>query len=246
MEVHHHGHHGHDKKKLKNYFYDFLMLFLAVFCGFLAEYQLEHLIENQREKKLISSFVEDIKTDTALVSVYEKLNNEKIKQMDSLIWYLNSPDYNKHSQRIYFFGRQLTRRYAFYSSDGTIKQLKNSGGFRLIKNKNAIDSIISYDQAMQRILLSQDVQTSELEYIKPMIGKLLNANVLETMVFKDIITPPQGNPPLRKVSEDFILDFIYSIHQMKGSLVLNTSSLNQLKEKGTKIIVSIKNEYHIE
>ena len=40
MEVHHHAHHGHEKKTWKNYFWEFLMLFLAVFCGFLAEYQL--------------------------------------------------------------------------------------------------------------------------------------------------------------------------------------------------------------
>jgi hypothetical protein len=38
MEVHHHGH-VHEKKKWKEYLFQFLMLFLAVFCGFLAEYQ---------------------------------------------------------------------------------------------------------------------------------------------------------------------------------------------------------------
>ena len=39
MEVHHHGH-INEKKKWKEYLFQFLMLFLAVFCGFLAEYQL--------------------------------------------------------------------------------------------------------------------------------------------------------------------------------------------------------------
>src|SRR5687768_14267296 len=39
MEVHHHGH-VHEKKKWKEYVFQFFMLFLAVFCGFLAEYQL--------------------------------------------------------------------------------------------------------------------------------------------------------------------------------------------------------------
>ena len=40
MEVHHHAHHE-GRKSWKSYFWEFLMLFLAVFCGFLAEYQLE-------------------------------------------------------------------------------------------------------------------------------------------------------------------------------------------------------------
>ena len=38
MEVHHHthpdSHRGHEKKSWKSYFWEFLMLFLAVFCGF--------------------------------------------------------------------------------------------------------------------------------------------------------------------------------------------------------------------
>ena len=38
MEVHHHSHTS--RKKWMHYFWEFLMLFLAVFCGFLAEYQL--------------------------------------------------------------------------------------------------------------------------------------------------------------------------------------------------------------
>jgi hypothetical protein len=31
----------------------FLMLFLAVFCGFLAEYKLEHIIEKKGKKNLL-------------------------------------------------------------------------------------------------------------------------------------------------------------------------------------------------
>jgi len=42
MEVHQHAH--TPRKKWTHYFWEFLMLFLAVFCGFLAEYKLEHTI----------------------------------------------------------------------------------------------------------------------------------------------------------------------------------------------------------
>ena len=46
MEVHQHTH--TPRKKWTHYLWEFLMLFLAVFCGFLAEYQLEHKIEKDR------------------------------------------------------------------------------------------------------------------------------------------------------------------------------------------------------
>ena len=41
MEVHKHPHHVTHKKKWSEYLLEFLMLFLAVFLGFLAEYQLD-------------------------------------------------------------------------------------------------------------------------------------------------------------------------------------------------------------
>jgi len=37
------------------------MLFLAVFCGFLAVYQLEQTIKRQRENELIESLIVDLK-----------------------------------------------------------------------------------------------------------------------------------------------------------------------------------------
>ena len=52
MEVHAHTHTA--RKKWTHYFWEFLMLFLAVFCGFLAEYQLEHKIEKDREKEYMN------------------------------------------------------------------------------------------------------------------------------------------------------------------------------------------------
>ncbi|HEX6847454.1 MAG TPA: hypothetical protein VF144_10760, partial [Chitinophagaceae bacterium] len=63
MEVHAHTH--TPRKKWTHYFWEFLMLFLAVFCGFLAEYQLEHTIENAREKQYMKLMIADLKADTA-------------------------------------------------------------------------------------------------------------------------------------------------------------------------------------
>ena len=68
MEVHHHAHHehgpdSHHKKSWKTYFFDFFMLFLAVLCGFLAEYQLEHKIERDRAKQFLQSMLIDVRTN---------------------------------------------------------------------------------------------------------------------------------------------------------------------------------------
>ena len=58
---------------------EFLMLFLAVFCGFLAEHQLEHKIEGDREMVYIESIIEDLKIDTTnLAYVIEEFKQNDI------------------------------------------------------------------------------------------------------------------------------------------------------------------------
>ena len=62
MEVHHHSH--TPRKKWTHYFWEFLMLFLAVFCGFLAENQREHIVEKLRAKEYAKSLLSDMRLDT--------------------------------------------------------------------------------------------------------------------------------------------------------------------------------------
>src|SRR4029079_7010683 len=78
MEVHSHSHHLTHKKKWTEYFLEFLMLFLAVFLGFLAENFREHQVEKERAKQYIFSFCEDLKKDTARINVLIKYDEEKI------------------------------------------------------------------------------------------------------------------------------------------------------------------------
>ena len=77
MEVHHHSH-SHGNKNWKSYFWEFLMLFLAVFCGFLAEYQLEHTIEKERATELAKSFYGELKLndDACKKAIFETYRKE--------------------------------------------------------------------------------------------------------------------------------------------------------------------------
>src|SRR6187402_2087010 len=77
MEVHHHAHHE-GKKNWKSYIWEFLMLFLAVFCGFLAEYQLEHVIEQNREKQFIKLMIADLESDSLEIN---SISNEIDKRL---------------------------------------------------------------------------------------------------------------------------------------------------------------------
>lgn len=241
MEVHTHTH--TPRKKWSHYFWEFLMLFLAVFCGFLAEYQLEHKIERDREKKFIHSYIEDLKTDTANISSNILLRSKKIQTLDSLIVYLNLADPNQKSQQIYLFARQLTRTNRFISSDRTIRQLK-AGNFRLIRKQAASDSMQTYDELLERFYYFQDRQTNEILSVSPLMGKLLDPNVLESMIDGQTIKAPSGNPSLRSTERDLLLDFLYNVHQLKTSDIYMIQVLQSMKTLGTNIILFLQKVYH--
>jgi len=62
MEVHHHPH--VEKKNFKEYFLEFLMIFLAVTLGFFAENIRENYVEHKSAREYASLLIEDLATDT--------------------------------------------------------------------------------------------------------------------------------------------------------------------------------------
>ena len=67
METHAQELHKAPGQGWKHYFFEFLMLFLAVFAGFLAENQREHIVEHQREKKFARRLLSDLRQDSIIL-----------------------------------------------------------------------------------------------------------------------------------------------------------------------------------
>ena len=156
MEVHAHSHTA--RKKWTHYFWEFLMLFLAVLCGFLAEYQLEHKIEKDREKQFMLSMINDLQNDLANIRITISVKKQGIQIADSLFELFSSPEINDRLNHVYYYGRMFSATYhIFYMTDGTLTQLKNAGGFRLINKRAIVDSILSYDNLYQQFKSDEDI-----------------------------------------------------------------------------------------
>lgn len=150
MEVHHHTHSTHGKKNWKNYFWEFLMLFLAVFCGFLAEYYLEHRIEKDRETQYMESMLEDLQRDTVGIQVVYELGQAQKFLMDTLLEVMNSDSLiGDRDAKLYLRNLNTTRIVNIDFEDRTASQLKNAGGMRLVRKKAVADSILGYWRAAE-------------------------------------------------------------------------------------------------
>lgn len=144
MEVHAHTH--TPRKKWTHYFWEFLMLFLAVFCGFLAEYQLEHKIEKDREKQFIKSYREDLCKDTLILRIGIETMKRISSAGDTLVRLINLGLYRTPDEikKLYSYNISSLSGFGIRLTDRTETQLKNSGAMRLLKRRKAIDGIIEY------------------------------------------------------------------------------------------------------
>ena len=121
MEVHHHAH--TERKKWTHYFWEFLMLFLAVFAGFLAENQREHIVEHQRAKVYAANLYEEMKKDTAGLNDMLEGSKKVIAKLDTFCLYSTEKGkLNITNSMLYYYGSFTTLIDFFESSNATIEQ----------------------------------------------------------------------------------------------------------------------------
>lgn len=139
----------------RHYFFEFFMLFLAVFCGFLAENFREEMVNNRREHGYMKSLAEDLKQDTARLTKIIAALDLKLLYRDSLLYELANPGVFKNSARAYYFFNMSYHFPDFIYTDRTIQQLKNSGAMLLVKNTGVSDSIMDYDSKVKTVYIAQ-------------------------------------------------------------------------------------------
>ena len=163
------------------------MLFLAVFCGFLAEYQLEHKIEKDRENIYMKAMVEDLKKDTANINTAVTGNRIFINGLDTLLDLLSNPQQEiSYQRKIFIYSLKNTYWYmTIHFSELTLSQLKYSGGFRLIKNREVANNILQYDQGLDACKYHYDFLLNYFHIYEASQKELFNLS-LARKVFKDI------------------------------------------------------------
>lgn len=246
MEVHHHAHDPatpHHKKNWKSYFWEFLMLFLAVFCGFMAEWRLEHVIEHSREKEFIISMIEDAQIDISNIERASKANNKNLLYVDSLATacynYENGKSNDYEIYRLY--RHLLSSTEALKPTERTLLQLNNSGGMRLIRNKTSADMIIFYDGFEKDIKGQQEV-ANKLKY------EFANAsfeffNFKYFNLGKDVNVSKEAK--LLNNENIKLTQFANRIAIYGGVLAKYNIDLKQMNENAQKLINTLQNEYQL-
>ena len=248
MEVHHHGH--TPRKKWTHYFWEFLMLFLAVFCGFLAEYQLEHKIEKNREEEYIRSLIKDFEYDTVQFNLTINKLKRKIPFYDSVLHFLKSPV--SYSNKLPFRFYIKTNLEIIYTPlEPTLQQLKGSANLRLIRKKLVLDSILIYDSKINGAFLNQNNYVVEfnkrlIEYqekvfddtnFNQFLNDEFNENTDRDSAAYDLELFTRDENKIREMQNLYI--------NAKATDVFYINTLKLRCKEAEDLITLIKREYHL-
>jgi hypothetical protein len=246
MEVHAHTH--TPRKKWTHFFWEFLMLFLAVFCGFLAEYQLEHKIEKDRGRQFIATLTEDLKRDTTELNNYILFWDERLREVDSLRQYIQPPFKKEHTEKVYYWAARMFYFRDFKYNDRTIQQLRNAGNFRLLRDLSIVDSLVAYDGYIRGQFLNVGIAArDQFLYLTTQQNELLNSFYIKNM--NGIL----GRSADTLSKENFVVqnkpDLIYKYYndlfnyQWLGAVL--RSQARDLNRKATNLVKLIQQKYHL-
>ena len=245
MEVHAHTHTS--RKKWTHYFWEFLMLFLAVFCGFLAEYQLEHKIEKDREKQFITSLTADLKDDIETSQQYRERAEITVSLLDTLCQYLDSPALTKSNRDIvYYAARMGPRTFPFLNNSRTFDQLTYSGGFRLIQNTETARRIMGYYAQMPWIRVLEGNYNREFDAYKNAAAKVIDPGIYRRQENTDgTINRSTDNPPLLTYDPLLLKQMEFHAVQMNGSRRSMIPLVDTLKRSAEELLKYLQTTYNL-
>ncbi len=246
MEVHAHTHTA--RKKWTHYLWEFLMLFLAVFCGFLAEYQLEHKIEKDREKQYIISLISDLKDDTLIITKHIASLKKSIILLDSLSTLLDSPELaRENGEAIYYASRVGNRTAPLVNNSRTFDQLTNSGGFRLISNPETSNRIMKHYAILPELRMVEGIFKSENEAYKVVASRIIDPAVYRRQINADgSIARITGNPALLSYDAALLKQMEFYEVEMNGSRMGMIQLLQTLKQSAGELLKYLQDNYHLE
>lgn len=233
------------------------MLFLAVFCGFLAELQLEHRIENRKEKQIIAALYSDLKKDTVNLNdiIYRYMPGHSAWE-DSAESYITSLPIQENERKIALAIVNATN-WNFYSPPQvSLEILKSSGTYNLIENAAIKDEIISFNSLINTYInysqftlaAEHAMDTLAAGIVHRAANRSIVANVyLKTNAQYGSITDddlPTGNL-LKTYDKAAYINFVKKMDAMDYLLHDLLGLYQKILKEEINLLAALEEEYHL-
>jgi hypothetical protein len=244
MEVHHHP--AIHKKNFKEFFLEFVMIFLAVTLGFIAENVRETISNHEQGKHYVESLINDLNEDTATMNIVLKENHAKVDSLLKLAQLANA-DFSKAENLIKLYKKSgMIGDYSlFKSNDATLNQLKTSG-LQLIKKDHVADSIAAYDVKLKLIYSAEEIYLKGTNDALDASQQFLNFSALESTAYFDITHGFKNKLlPLYEDNAWSLPRFFNKIDFEIGATKLYIMNIERVLPFAERLISYLKNEYDL-
>jgi len=229
------------------------MIFLAVTMGFFAESFRELLVDIKKEKGYIVSLKEDILTDTSILTRVIPAAQLQYEKLDSLCILLKlaagGNPYNIH--RLYYLNFMYSFGLILYDqNERTITQIKSTGAFNLIENKDCKDNITAYDIFYEGAIKHEaDDVAGWMSDCNKMSQKIFDYSLVNRFGFRggaEILL--NDSLQLKLINTDGMLlrEYMNKVKSLMMMLDSHLSLETKQMEDGKKLIDLLNKEYHLE
>jgi len=255
MEVHHHPNLHHKPKPWKEYFLEFLMIFLAVTMGFFAEGLREHISERNRANDFAISLLGELKADTADLHAYIKYFSKANANVDTLMHLLADGEPKAvPAGKLYWYGLWGGATKTFIAHDATLLEMENSGSLRYFATPVFNRKLGRYDQLCQELKAfdaqSQGVYTEvrkvraqifQFKYndITNNISQIKNRSLRQAKIDSFIKT----KPPLLSYDKTLFNQFVELVRSRFFDRKL--AMANAILHNAAEIIGDLKKQYEL-
>lgn len=250
------------KRKWTSYFKEFLMLFLAVFAGFMAENYRDKLTEEAWAKDLAINLYEELKADSAIVEIKTENRIKQEKALQELMFYFEDSSLTDVSKTFvvnFSYGISFRTPSLFEPRTVILDQLKNSGSLRYFKNRELQKLIGDLSVAIYNINDRQRLETDiRKEYINPLIvlhydydfhrmlikdSGVTNVNAVAGYEASDEIIPFEFKS-LEKFDKQRTINAL-GIYGMNALSSTRSVPFQAYKEMNSEILKLLRKEYNI-
>jgi hypothetical protein len=253
MEVHHHP--NVEKKGFKEYFLEFIMIFLAVSLGFFAESLREYVSEHKHAREYAESMMSDLKSDTAYLKKYIAYTTIALDNTDTLAQLLSNEEVKQiPSGKLYWYGLWGGAHGDFVPHDATIHQMESSGELRYFTNPTLNRDVANYDQLCRKWQKSAEADLGIYIEVRKARAKIFEFNyneIVNNIYLASKTTSNRSvldsfmktNPPLLTEDKTLFNEYLEMIRSR--FIYLQVEDAKTLLKQATLLIGELEKEYHL-
>lgn len=241
MEVHHHP--EVEKKGLKEYLLEGLMIFIAVMMGFIAENIREDITNKEHARQLTSQLVQDLKADTAQLN--RAINFQEhvvIKANDSLFMLSQQPLAKADLKEMQKLIIALHNLFPFHPTGGASAAIKNELHLKQFAESDIIHYIAQYERGTELAHTTQDVY---LQYQRTMLDPFLRLHFTPANLDAAFNQKPLLNAQMRNLTQADLTQFSADMALTKVVSTELIRDYKEVKERATTLLQYVQKQYDL-